>query len=78
MSYWLAGKALAPFVLMLLVACVTRPAQRWVERNLADTWLKRLLLVHSERDKRAYAIGCAVLLIGLYGGIAWACSNIRH
>ena len=35
-------------------------------------WVKRLLLIDSERDKRAYAIGCAVLLIGLYGGIVWA------
>jgi len=78
MSYWLAGKALAPFVMMLLVVCVTRPAQRWVERNLADTWFKRLLLVNSERNRVAYAVGCAALLIGLYGGIVWAAWDIRH
>jgi len=72
MPAWLIGKILSPFVLMVLMYCITRPASRLVSRKMRDGWLKRLLLIHSERNKRAYAIACFVLVGGLYAGIVWA------
>ncbi|GAC1664571.1 MAG: hypothetical protein PVS3B2_00430 [Candidatus Dormibacteraceae bacterium] len=72
MPTWLIGKALAPFVALLLVALVTRPASRLVARRMRESWLKRLLLINSERDKVAYAVGCAVMIGMVLAMCVWA------
>lgn len=59
---WLLGKALSPFLALFLVWAVTRPASRYVQRRMPDGWVKRLLLIDSEKNPRAYAVGCALLI----------------
>lgn len=73
MSIWLLAKALSPLLALLLVAAIARPASRWAERHLPAGRLKRLLFIHSERDKVAYAVGwvlvvVTVLVIGFFIG----------
>lgn len=72
MPTWLIGKALAPFVALLLVAFVTRPTSRWVQRRMREGWLKRLLLIDSNSNRFAYSIGCVVLIGMVLAMCVWA------
>jgi predicted PurR-regulated permease PerM len=76
MSFWLVGRLLAPLFLVLLAYFVTRPASRWVERRLPRGPLKRLLLIHSDRDKRAYAVGAWLCVIASYAILFGLCALI--
>lgn len=58
---FLIGKALSPFFATLLVWLVARPLSNLVQRKMSNSWLKRLLLIHSERQRRAYSLGCLVV-----------------
>ncbi len=78
MPTWLIGKALAPFVMLLLAFFVTRPAQRWVERKMRDGRLKRTLLIHSDRNRAAYIAWYIVLVGGLLAVFTWASWYIHH
>lgn len=44
MTNFLIGRALAPFVALLLVWLVTAPARRYVERHMPGGRVKRFLL----------------------------------
>ena len=72
MSYWLLGKVLAPFVLLLLAWCVTRPAARLVQRRMRASAAKTFLLLHSERDGWRYNVPAVVIIVGFYAALGWA------
>ena len=72
MPTWLIGQALAPFVMLVLAVFVTRPASRFVARRMREGRLKRLILIHSERDRLAYSIGYLVLIGLVLAMCVWA------
>jgi hypothetical protein len=76
MSVWFLGRILSPFFLVLLAYFVTRPASRWVERRMPGGRLKRMLLIHSAHDKRAYTVGAWLCVIAAYAILFGLCALI--
>ena len=60
---WLIGKALSPFLALLMCWAITRPASRWLAADMREGPVKRLLLLNSERNPVAYSICGALFMV---------------